>query len=65
VRDARGPLGRRLNDLRAGDVERKTRKMMQRDLEAARKVWIKEAQSEQEKQEREKTWGRLHEDPVL
>ena len=41
--------------MRASSVERKTHKMMQRDLEAARKAWIKAAKSDQENVEREKT----------
>jgi len=38
-----------------GGTERKTHKMMRRDLEAARKKWIKEAKTETEKGAREKT----------
>jgi integrase/recombinase XerD len=40
---------------RAGGTERKTHKMMQMDLESARTAWIKEAKSDEEKLEREKT----------
>ena len=36
-----------------GGVDRKTAKMMRRDLEAARRSWIKEAKTEHEQAERE------------
>jgi integrase/recombinase XerD len=38
-----------------GGTDRKTHKMMQRDLEAARKAWIEETKSKREKQRRAKT----------
>jgi integrase len=38
-----------------GGTDRKTAKMMRRDLEAARKNWIAEAKTDAEKQRREKT----------
>lgn len=40
---------------RAGGIERKTHKMMQHDLESARMVWLKEAESPQEQEAREKS----------
>ena len=40
---------------RAGGIERKTHKMMQHDLESARKVWLKEAESPQDQEAREKS----------
>lgn len=40
---------------RAGGLERKTHKMMQRDLEAARTIWIKDAPSPRERREREQS----------
>jgi site-specific recombinase XerD len=40
---------------RAGGIERKTHKMMQHDLESARKAWLKEAESPQEQEAREKS----------
>ena len=40
---------------RAGGIERKTHKMMQHDLESARIAWLKEAQSPQEQEAREKS----------
>ena len=40
---------------RAGGIERTTHKMMQHDLESARMVWLKEAESPQDQEAREKS----------
>ncbi len=45
-----------------GGTERKTAKMMRKDLEAARKVWIDETDSDKERQEREASDFLMYED---